>query len=100
MVDKWNIEIGKKYTIGRSKRKVDIIIQDSNISRVQSEIIFYDKDKIMIKDLDSSNGTFINKIKIEPRKETYFSAKGYHINWGRKKWTYFWGAKRRRREEK
>ena len=75
MVDKWNIEIGKKYIIGRSKRKVDIIIQDSNISRVQSEIIFYDKDKIMIKDLDSSNGTFINKIKIEPRKEMYFSAR-------------------------
>ena len=75
MVDKWNIEIGKKYIIGRSKRKVDIIIQDSNISRVQSEFIFYDKDKIMIKDLDSSNGTFINKIKIEPRKEEYISAR-------------------------
>ena len=75
MVDKWNIEIGKKYIIGRSKKKVDIIMQDSNISRVQSEFIFYDKDKIMIKDLDSSNGTFINKTKIEPRKETYFSVR-------------------------
>ena len=72
-VDKWVIEIGKKYTIGRSKKKVDISIQDISISRVQAEFIFYNIDKIMIKDFDSSNGTFINKIKIEPNKEVYFS---------------------------
>ena len=74
-VDKWNIQIGKKYTIGRSKKKVDIIIHDITISRIQAEFIFYDKDKIMIKDFNSSNGTFINKEKIEPNKEIYFSAK-------------------------
>ena len=76
MIDKWGIEIGKKYTIGRSKKKVDISIQDIiTISRIQCEIIFYDKDRIMIKDFDSSNGTFINKEKIEPNKEEYFSVK-------------------------
>ena len=75
MVDKWNIEIGKKYTIGRSKKKVDISIQDITISRMQAEFIFYDKDKIMIKDFDSSNGTYINKERIFPQKERYFSAK-------------------------
>ena len=65
MIDKWGIEIGKKYTIGRSKKKVDISIQDITISRVQAELIFYDEDKIMIKDFDSSNGTYINKERIE-----------------------------------
>ena len=50
MVDRWTIEEGKKYTIGRSKKKVDISIQDITISRIHSEFIFYDKDKIMIKD--------------------------------------------------
>ena len=75
MIDKWAIEIGKKYTIGRSKKKVDITIQDINISRVQAELIFYDKDKIMIKDLDSSNGTYINKERIEPHKERYCSVR-------------------------
>ena len=73
MVDRWTIEEGKKYTIGRSKKKVDISIQDITISRIHSEFIFYDKDKIMIKDFNSSNGTFINKQRIEPNKENYFS---------------------------
>ena len=73
MVDRWTIEVGKKYTIGRSKKKVDISIQDITISRIHSEFIFYDKDKIMIKDFNSSNGTFINKQRIEPNKENYFS---------------------------
>ena len=75
LVDKWSIEIGKKYTIGRSKKKVDISIQDITISRIQAEFIFYDKDKIMIKDFDSSNGTYINKDRILPKKERYFSIK-------------------------
>ena len=75
LVDKWTIEVGKKYTIGRSKKKVDISIQDITISRIHSEFIFYDKDKIMIKDFNSSNGTFINKQRIEPNKENYFSIK-------------------------
>jgi len=73
MVDRWTIEEGKKYTIGRSNKKVDISIQDITISRIHSEFIFYDKDKIMIKDFNSSNGTFINKQRIEPNKENYFS---------------------------
>jgi len=73
LVDKWAIEIGKKYIIGRKKKKVDISIQDITISRIHSEFIFYDKDKIMVKDFGSSNGTFINSQRIEPNKEFYFS---------------------------
>ena len=73
LVDKWTIELGKKYIIGRSKKKVDISIQDITISRIHSEFIFYDKDKIMIKDFNSSNGTYINKERILPNKECYFS---------------------------
>ena len=75
LLDKWTIEVGKKYTIGRSKKKVDISIQDITISRIHSEFIFYDKDKIMIKDFNSSNGTYINKQRIEPNKENYFSVR-------------------------
>ena len=73
MVDKWTLEPGKKYIIGRSKKKVDISIQDITISRIHSEFIFYDRDKIMVKDYNSSNGTYINKQRIEPNKENYFS---------------------------
>ena len=74
-MDKWDIEIGKKYTIGRSKKKADISIQDITISRIQGEFIFYDKNRIMIKDFNSSNGTYINKVKIDPYLEVYFSIK-------------------------
>ena len=74
LIDRWNIEIGRKYTIGRSKKKVDISINDITISRIQAEFIFYSKDRIMIKDYGSSNGTFINKEKIEPKKVRYFTA--------------------------
>ena len=75
LVDKWGIEIGKKYIIGRSKKKVDILIQDITISRIQAEFIFYNKDKIMIKDFNSSNGTYINRERVVPQKEIYFSNK-------------------------
>lgn len=74
MKDKWSIEIGKKYKIGRSKKKADISIEDISISRVQAEIIFYNTDKIMVKDCDSSNGTYINRQRIKPLHETYFSS--------------------------
>ena len=73
--DKWGIEIGKKYIIGRSKKKADISIEDISISRVQAEIIFYNSDKIMIKDYNSSNGTYINRQRIQPYKEQYFSTR-------------------------
>ena len=73
IINRWNIIIGKKYTIGRSKKKVDISIQDITISRTQLEFIYYDKSKIMVKDCNSSNGTYINKEKIKPYKECYLS---------------------------
>ena len=88
LLDKWTIEVGKKYTIGRSKKKVDISIQDITISRVHSEFIFYDKDKIMIKDFNSSNGTYINKQRIEPNKENYFSVRDGLSIGDEKKWCY------------
>ena len=73
--NKWGIESGKKYIIGRSNKKSDIILDDISISRVQAEILFYNPEKIMIKDLDSSNGTFINKDKIQPYREYYFTVR-------------------------
>ena len=84
LIDKWKIEVGKKYNIGRSKKKVDISIQDITISRNHSEFIFYDKDKIMIKDLNSSNGTYINNVRIEPNQENYFSIRD-HLSIGNEK---------------
>ena len=71
----WEIIPKKKYIIGRSKKEVDIALSLKLLSRKHAELIYYDSKTIMIKDLQSRNGTFINKIKIEPLKETFFTNK-------------------------
>ena len=71
----WEIIPKKKYIIGRSKKEVDIALSLKLLSRKHAELIYYDNKTIMIKDLQSRNGTFINKIKIEPLKETFFTNK-------------------------
>ena len=68
----WEIIPKKKYTIGRSKNDVDLSLNLKLLSRKHAELIYYDSNTIMVKDLESRNGTFINKIKIEPLKETFF----------------------------
>ena len=71
----WEIIPKKKYTIGRSKKEVDLPLNIKLLSRKHAELIYYDSKTIMIKDLNSRNGTFINKVKIEPLKETFFTNK-------------------------
>ena len=71
----WEIIPKKKYTIGRSKKEVDLPLNLKLLSRKHAELIYYDSKTIMIKDLNSRNGTFINKLKIDPLKETFFTNK-------------------------
>lgn len=71
----WEIIPKKKYTIGRSKKEVDLPLNIKLLSRKHAELVYYDSKTIMIKDLNSRNGTFINKVKIEPLKETFFTNK-------------------------
>jgi pSer/pThr/pTyr-binding forkhead associated (FHA) protein len=71
----WEIIPKKKYIIGRSKKEVDLPLNLKLLSRKHAELIYYDSKTIMIKDLNSRNGTFINKVKIEPLKETFFTNK-------------------------
>ena len=71
----WEIIPKKKYIIGRSKKEVDIALSLKLLSRKHAELIYYDSKTILIKDLNSRNGTFINKLKIEPLKDTFFTNK-------------------------
>ena len=72
---KWSIIPNKLYIIGRSKKDADIVIDEQLLSRKHAELIYYDNTKILIKDLDSRNGTYLNKERIEPLKDTYFTIK-------------------------
>jgi len=65
----------QKYTIGRSKKEADIAINDKLLSRKHAEFVYYDNKTIMVKDLDSRNGTYLNKERISPLKETFFNIK-------------------------
>ena len=71
----WEIIPKKKYTIGRSKKDVDITMKDNLLSRKHAELVYYDSKTIVVKDLDSRNGTYINKERIEPEKERCFTSK-------------------------
>lgn len=73
--NKFEITPNKLYTIGRSKKEVDIVLDEKLLSRKHAELIYYHSGKIMIRDLDSRNGTYINKKRIEPFRDTYFSIK-------------------------
>jgi len=53
----------KTITIGRSD-EFDIQLEDSSCSREQAIIEFNDNNKPVLKDLDSTNGTFVNGSKI------------------------------------
>ena len=53
----------KTITIGRSD-EFDIQLADSSCSREQAIIEFNDNNKPVLKDLDSTNGTFVNGFKI------------------------------------
>ena len=72
---KWEIVPSKLYIVGRSKKEADIAIDDKLLSRRHAELTFYDDDKIKIRDLGSRNGTYINKNRIEPLKDIYFTIK-------------------------
>ena len=72
---KWEIVPNKLYIVGRSKKEADIALDDKLLSRKHAELTFYDDDKIKIRDLDSRNGTYINKNRIEPLKDIFFTIK-------------------------
>jgi Zn-dependent protease with chaperone function len=47
------------YTIGRNATN-DIVLSDPMVSRQHAKLIIHDNGQVSIKDLDSSNGTFVN----------------------------------------
>jgi pSer/pThr/pTyr-binding forkhead associated (FHA) protein len=76
-VQNWEIIPKKRYSIGRSKKEVDITLNEKLLSRKHAELVYYDNKTIMIKDLNSRNGTYINNERIDPMKDTFFSNKDY-----------------------
>ena len=72
-LNKYNIIPRKLYFIGRSSKECEIVLDEKLLSRKHAELIYNNKKEIIVRDLNSRNGTFINKEKIEPDKDILFS---------------------------
>ncbi|MFB6376158.1 MAG: FHA domain-containing protein, partial [Bradymonadaceae bacterium] len=46
--------------LGRKREEVDIWFRDPSVSRIHAEIVRRDGGEVLARDLDSSNGTFVN----------------------------------------
>jgi len=60
-----------KITIGREK-SCNICLNDSHISNVHCQITLSDDGHHYLEDLESRNGTFLNKIKIKKSTQLYY----------------------------
>ena len=56
-------------TIGKAQSYADIILSDPSISRVHARIYRGDDGGIEIRDLDSTNGTWINGVRLMPNEK-------------------------------
>lgn len=55
------------FRIGKEISKVDYCLENTSVSRVHAELMCID-DTFYIKDINSTNGTYINSERIEPNK--------------------------------
>ncbi len=53
--------------LGRQRSQVDVWFRDSGISRIHAAVEVTEDDEVCLRDLDSSNGTFVNGQLIEER---------------------------------
>ena len=53
------------FLIGKQKDEVDLVLEDSSVSRVHARI-YKEEDLVYIEDLNSTNGTFKNGLRMQP----------------------------------
>lgn len=53
------------YTIGKKKNEVDFVLEDFSVSRMHARIVREEKE-VYLEDLNSTNGTYINKVRMQP----------------------------------
>ncbi len=56
------------FTIGKAEQYVDCVINDSSISRIHARFYRSEQGDLYVKDLGSTNGTFVNGAKLGPNE--------------------------------
>lgn len=59
-----------KIVFGRRKDNVDIVLDDPKVSSTHFEIT-YDKESVIVRDLGSKNGTYLNQIKLDKEQKFF-----------------------------
>ena len=65
--DVFTLSNGGVYLIGRAG--ADIVLEDEKISRKHAEIGLYGPDALVIRDLASTNGTYVNDRRISEKRK-------------------------------
>ncbi len=85
--NKYHIDLGNlPCTIGKMAGNVDIVIKDSTISRIHARFT-RQENKIYVTDMNSTNGTFKNGLRLEPN-ETVLIEQGDELRFGRLTFCY------------
>lgn len=85
--NKYHISLEKlPCTIGKMAGSVDIVIKDNTISRIHAKIT-KQEEGIYVTDLNSTNGTFKNGVRLDPH-ESVLIEEGDEIRFGRMSFCY------------
>ncbi len=76
-----------KFLIGKSVKSVDFLCDEEGVSRLHAQIV-KDKNKFCLEDLNSTNGTYLNDIKIESGKRHYLENKDI-LKFAEKEYIFF-----------
>lgn len=74
------------FIIGKNREQVDYVLEDNSISRIHARFTLRD-DVVYLTDLNSTNGTLKNGIRLEPNELTMLEADD-EITFGRLTFTY------------
>lgn len=74
------------FIVGKNREQVDYVLEDNSISRIHARFTLRD-DVVYLTDLNSTNGTLKNGIRLEPNELTMLEADD-EITFGRLTFTY------------
>lgn len=74
-------------TIGKKKEEADLVLEDLSVSRMHARIV-KEQDGMYLEDLNSTNGTFKNGLRLQPYEKRKLE-EGDEIRFGKKDFVYY-----------